>query len=141
MRIALLLACLYTVHSSMHAQSQGNLDLFIDYPDSTHLHESHSFFTSDSIYLFVENGFEKESLEILLNDSTVATGEFTTNHSLGAAGMLKVGLSSDTQEMGIELNEQYFLVSLLGKRTNLMTLNIRDGILEVKFLSKPPVYE
>jgi len=98
-------------------------------------------YSIDTLYLFVEESFNNDFLEIYTNGKLYKQLPVKTDLSTGLADVVKIGNVDHINNLGIAINNSPVVsFELIDKKMNLIGLEKRGKEIEVCFYKKVPVF-
>jgi hypothetical protein len=122
---------------------KGCYNIKINYEDlSARLKSNrHDYTSNDSLYIFLETGFNNDIFEFYINNDLVRTDTVTTMDMLGLSDVLIYKISK-VENFGFRFNNgKYLLVEINALDENKWSIYYVDGCLYANILDRAPFYE
>ncbi|RKD86401.1 hypothetical protein [Mangrovibacterium diazotrophicum] len=98
-------------------------------------------YSIDTLYLFIEENFNNDVLEIYTNGKPNKQLSVKTDLSTGLADVVKIGNVVHINNLGIAINDSPVVsFELINKKMNLIGLEKRGKEIEICFYKKVPVF-
>ncbi len=118
-----------------HRKIQEFYNVFINYN-----HCKNDIPEKDILVLFLETGFQNDSIEVFLNGKTIFNDEINTDISMGYAKHIELGKLMDVQEVYFRINNGTDIV-LRNPRYNFIYANyFRDSLVDIQASNKFRTY-
>lgn len=135
--VFLLAGMMFTLHS--HCQKNRGGCISVKFPTEQFAYSSQWTFSSDSLYVFLGEGFHNDELEFFLNDESVwLNRNLTSDPVTGCCNFRAEGLIKNIESIGFLFNK-HGSVRLEGPFvSNLISLHYREDTLFIDLMNSPP---
>lgn len=136
-------ACKEVQHQS-DTESIYDIEILYTYPERDNIipnqHFNEKYLNNGKLYLHFETHFDNDSVLIEKNGKVLHEKNITTDASTGVAWTVEIDNIKEVKNISVSVNngrKAFFEIS----KSNHISIDYRDTLLSVKFLSNVPYYD
>lgn len=135
--VLLVIGLMFTLHS--HCQRNRGECVSVKFPTEQLAYSSQWTFSSDSLYVFLGEGFLNDELEFFLNDESVwLNRNLTSDPVTGCCSFRSEGLIKKIESIGFLFNQQGTIRFEGPFVSNLITLHYSEDTFYINLRNTPP---
>ncbi|NME71266.1 hypothetical protein [Flammeovirga aprica] len=97
--------------------------------------------SKDSLHLYIEEGFDKDVIEVMIDDNLSFKDSISTSEVLGMSEHLILGHKKNIKKVSIRLNDSKALITEFNScDCSILKLNLIDSVLTLEFSNHTSMY-